>query len=763
MIKTISMSIAIFLAAWLWVGCSDSVSEGCKTSADCPDGQLCDTDTGDCRAPLTCAEVDCAAHQLCQEASAGADATCLEACDDGYTWNAQAQTCDSHAATCDPEAPGSILQQCSDLGRECLEETPGQAGCGDCLLASQVLDPDTGGCRDPIKCDSIECNSDQVCVEGPGRDAYCSSDCSGPNGEQGLISDDGICILCPLCDEPASGEDGPYLDSLTRNGDCICKTRPNYYWSLAPIGVEPCDADGDGWVRIGAQTSIDHDDVVISSNARCSLRRSEAFLLENEAGETLRLALAEPVAMYESKRNDDQSEIDDDPSAPAFFDGRSPQAAELNGLTKACVSGLADYNENGLADVNEWHQMTPPASMNPAYMLFVDFSYFIELHRGWYEPGAAESTSCVAPAECPGHQVCEVITGQCQAPGVYRIREKSRAADAVSGLAVALVQDEADPNKGPYWRSCTRKLDSGYAGASSKQGMDYGRFSWNQDELETNWHGMNHHSQFKCIKLSADPDQPNEVERTELGTMGYELNHCVATGSSGTSPGVDARNPSDPDFSCLPLSGEQVADLDNGDVRWAVQDYLRYEANECDAGTPEYDCVDNYIRGCVNECAELVESCPTCSQTREACPGYQDDPVKGQCADIESDFGRLLCGCADHFGGEQCQLACPDTDLMKDPAFTTFDFDKETRSGYWMCGHITTTTYPAGDPVLTGANSSNEIYTLRGEVPITPVSDTRLEGGGYVVDTRAKDNDGREEKQKSGYTIRPAGGSYRIR
>lgn len=732
------------------------------TSADCPDGQVCDSDTDKCRAAVTCAEAGCADHQLCREASAGSDASCLADCEDGFSWNAGTQTCDVETKSCEPDAGDSILQECTDVGRKCVEDTPGEAECGECLQASQLLDQETGRCRDPIKCDGIECGPGEMCVEGPGRDAFCSTDCSGPNGEQGLVNQDGACVLCPLCDDAAGGEDGPFLDSLTRNGDCICKTRPGFYWSLAPIGVETCDADGDGWVRIGAQTSIDHDDAVISSNARCNLRSISAFVLHNEGGETMSVQLAQPAGLYESKRNDDQAEIEDDPNSPVFSEGRPPQANEINSLTKACVAASADYNENGLADVNEWHTMSAPGGMNPAYQAFLDYSYFIELHRGWYEPGAATTSSCAVPDDCPGGQVCDVFAGLCQAAGEYHIREKSRAAGAPSGLDLALVQDEGDPGKGSHWRACIRKRDSAYDGAQSKQGMDFGQFPWDTGDLSIGWHGMNHHSQFKCLKVSAAPDQPNEVTKSDIASEGYQLNTCTAAGSAGPLPVTDSMNPSDPQMSCIPLPGAQVDTLENGDVRWAVQDYLHYDANSCDESTPEYDCTENFIRGCVNECAELEESCPLCLKTRGSCPGYHEDPVKGQCTDITTDFGRLLCGCGEHFGGGECQVACPESDLMKSDDFSTFDTDLESRSGYWMCGHISSTTYPDGQTELSGTNTNNETYTLRGEVPSTPTASGRLEGGGYTIDTRSKKTGTDSAKHKPVYKLRSTGASYGV-
>jgi hypothetical protein len=749
--------LKIVLLLVLMVGaCSSSGTPSCKDTEDCSLGTVCDMETNTCRNPLTCDQLTCAEHQLCEQAS-GQDAQCLQDCEEFYSYNQLTGLCDLSWFTCQPEpALGSVLQDCLDKGRECLEVTEGQAECGDCSQQSQVVDPESGICRAPVTCNDIQCDQGLVCVQSIGEDARCSNECSGPNGELGIIHQDGYCVLCPLCADAAAGEDGPYTESLTRNDECICKTLPGFYWSLAPIGVEPCDQDADGWVRIGAQTSIEHDDPVIQANARCGLRSILGYKLINESGQTLEVALEVPAALYESKRNDHQEDLDQlPPEAPAYPVDRTPKANELNTLTKACVLENADYNDNGVYDVNEFHGQTV-GSMNPAYRPFLDYGYFIELYRGWYQPGAITSNACEIPADCLSGEECDQLSGLCVTAGWYHIQEKSRALNAAVGFAMPLTIQE-DAEHGPYWRNCTRKRDSQFETSAAKQSLDFAH-TWDPQVHQGDWFGMNHHSQFKCMKIVPDVEQPNEVKKRDPAGAAHQpiddylFNDCSAAGSYPAVTGEGDKNPLDPMLVCVPQANTSLTD---GDVRLAVVDYRYQETNCGTAACPEY-----YLNGCVNECAEMDAYCLECEQlarTREDCPGYYDDPVKGGCVDVETDFGRLACKCESHYAGANCQHACPDSDLAFGEGYLDYEPSTETRAGYWMCGHISSTS-PAKDPtaettpdpMMTGGG-----YRLLGEVPLAPISSNRIEAEGYSVD-------GRPGKQPV-YTIRPAGGSYRIK
>ena len=125
--------------------------------------------------------------------------------------------------------------------------------------------------------------------------------------------------------------------------------------------------------------------------------------LENDAGEKTTVLIGSVLPLYEADRNDRQILLDqaitDGTVSKYGTTGRSPLASELNGFTKACVSLLADYNANGLDDLSEYQGNTTPTGEAKVRQ---DFSYFMELHRGWYE---APSSGNI---------------------GIYNIREKAR-------------------------------------------------------------------------------------------------------------------------------------------------------------------------------------------------------------------------------------------------------------------------------------------------------------------------------------------------
>jgi hypothetical protein len=688
-----ALAAALLLAA---AGCSSGGGGKCQTADDCAFGQVCDADTGKCREPLACADLGCAPHQVCEPPGDGSDARCLPECEEGYGFNPDTQACDA-LPSCDQDAPGSILQACADAGRECLEPQPGEAECGECLDPAQVLDADTGRCRPPKTCADIECQPDQYCVMPVSGDAFCSDSCQGPDGTPGIVDPQGNCIACPACDDAGRGEDGPYLDSLSAEGKCICRTLDGYYWSNAPAGVFPCDADGDGWVRIGARAAIVSSDPVVSSNARCSLRTIDRFVLHNEAGHTREVFLGSALPLYESDRNDDQAEIDrlvaaGDNSIPVY--GRALEAEELNSLTRACVSATADYNHNGVEDINEAHGLT--AGVSASYLPYVDFTYYLELHSGWFEPGGAGA-------------------------GSYHIQEKSRAADAAAGRGVPVVRN---PDEGDFWRSCIRKRDAAFSGAAEKQGLDFGEHLVDMSDPQNPWGGMNHHSQFKCLHIFQSPPpnpRPHELTRAEVVAEGYLVNQCAA--QAGSAAPVAPPNPSDPVVECQVLEPTPETG-----VLWAAAGFENYGPNQPGA--------DYYTRGCVDECAELFETCPNCQKTRESCDGHLENPEFTHCVGDPDDFGRLFCGCGLNFGGVKCDYVCAGDDPRDagfDPAvgytslFLQADFELAPRTGYWLCGGVTQTAHdPAEDPLLCQNAGCASGYTMSGRVPAGLKTDADL-------------------------------------
>ncbi len=725
------------------VACGGKEGCACTDSAGCGADLVCDAKAKTCRAAKDCAALACVAHQECQAPASKQDAVCLAECETGFFWNGARSSCDVVPPNCKVGDPTSIKATCDEQKRDCEELATGGARCGACKAGTVVVgeaceDPvtcaaldcaqwnkvceelpnghcttclagfvqDGGSCRKAKTCKEVTCATGEACLEPaePGIDASCSKNGCG---DKAVLGPDGVCHGCPACTDTAKGEAGPYLKEVTGEGRCICTTADGYFWreGLLP-GVVPCDADRDGWVRETAKAALESASAAIRDNARCHVRRVDRFVVEAEGGQTLDVMLlpaGTELPLFESERNDDQALVEKavaDGKLPAYGAGGRPlRAEELNPLVKGCIDSQADLNENGLADVNEWHGNGKLDAVLPYLRPYVDFTYFVELYRGWYAPGASASV-----------------------PGSYRLREKSRDAMAGDVGGVPLSYGTA---AGSFWRSCTRFRDAAYVAATtagtSLQGFDFARLGANKD----GWPGLNHHSQFKCLRLVdqrgvADP--PNwltlDLLREPLSTGGYNdlyvPNLCSASGVPAAPPsGVDAVNPSSPKISCGPVA---IDTLTNGQVFFGAATYQTYTK-------------DHYSRGCVNECVEFAARCP----------GYEADPFKNttECVGDKADFGKLFCGCGYNSGGTWCEHGCPG--LVDEAAVVPFGYSYKSatdpgsgvsnlffqqgytltpRQGFWLCGEPAATAY--GDwpaPWLGDPSNPNVGFKVEGEVP----------------------------------------------
>lgn len=726
----------------------------CTDSSGCDAELVCDAKARTCRAVKDCATVACVTHQKCQAAAAKQDAVCLTECETGFFWNGATSSCDVVPPNCKEGDPASIKPTCDQQKRGCEELATGGAKCGACragtvavaeacedvvtcaalgcaesnkaceqlpnghcttCLAGFVEDGTT--CRKPKTCKDLECAAGEACLEpaDPGVDASCSKNGCG---DKAVLGPDGICHGCPACSDTAKGEDGPYLKEVTGEGRCICKTADGYFWreGLFP-GVEPCDADRDGWVRETAKAALESSSSAIRDNAHCHVRVIDRFVMEAETGETLEVPLlpaGSQLPLYETERNDDQALVDKavkDGRLPAFGAGGRPlRAEELNSLVKGCLDSQADLNENGLADVNEWHGNGKLDAVLPILRPFVDFTYFVELYRGWYVPAASAAN-----------------------PGRYHLREKSRDASVGDVGGVPLVYGDTASS---YWRTCSRYRDSAYLAATtagtSLQTYDFARLG----AQPGSWPGLNHHSQFKCLKMVDQrglTDPPNwvtlnllrEVLSTGVVNDLYTPNLCSASGVPAAPPsGVDPVNPSSPKLSCATAG---IDTLKNGQVFFGAATYQPYEKG-------------HYAHGCLNECNEWPERCP----------GYDPDARfnTAECTGDKASFGKLVCGCGYNSGGPKCQAGCPGlVDELGGPLGAAFKDGQGNLSGvsnlflewplpngyplapreaYWLCGEPSATDYglPAvsspdtwpvpwlGDPTTPSAG-----YRVQGEVP----------------------------------------------
>jgi hypothetical protein len=676
---------------------------------------------GGAKAGKSCAQITCGAHQLCQEHQGSTDAKCEMACTSGFMFDAASMTCipnGSMFATCLPApAPGSILAQCNTGNRTCVEPIKGQAMCGVCMdgfvdnmgtcitahtcadlhcdmqnracdmnptghcttcLAGFIEDPTNMMCRAPVTCMTLMCTPGTHCVNVMGGDAMCAMG-NGCPGSMVPTPTGNMCVTCQVtCNGRVGGTGNIYSDLTTAGGECICETMRGYFWDDGAMGggaIEPCDGDGDGWVRLSAQRYIEGMDLALQINARCTVNKIDRFITTNDFGESQTTMLGSPLSLYEQPLDDGNLLHDAVTSGELpTYNGRELKAEELNPLTKACVGKTlatqhADFNANGTEDVDEAHNM-PPVGTDPL-SAFENFTYFIETHRGWYEPPSMGGTN-----------------------GAYHIEEKGRdptmQADPAQRIAFTYGATTA-MNNGPYWHDCVRFKDSTYQMGSP--GFDF-------EELDPmmqpspGWHGMDHHSQFRCIRLvSGSPANTNQLSSQTI-LNDWVVNKCTVGGTNPaiSVPGYMGGNPSDPAVTCnvvttLPSTSSVSP------VLWALAKYAPYR----DPYDPQYPNA-SYVRGCVNECKEFPAQCP----------GYNPDPTlnQAQCTSNLANFGKLVCGCGLNFAGASCAVSCVSNDL-----FTSSAFNPATRNGTWMCAS------PSASSNLTLSGTSTAgMITLRGEV-----------------------------------------------
>ncbi len=711
---------------------------------------VCVADGSNTDISSTCA----AAHRACVDPGAG-EAYCGD-CLDGYALDL--------SGSC------VLISTCESLGcaaksRLCTGEWPSQA-CGDCFTGTVPSASDPSVCVPPPTCAELACGEAQFCKDttsgGVCVDAVCGDGMAYSEWQ-------GKCVTCFVNCGDDAGETGrtwPY--TLSESTNCLCEVDEGYYWDQGVTAARPCDADGDGWVREAARTYMTMKDpseatydVHQAANTRCALRAVDRVVLENEWGQRLAVKLCddtEPLvrgdedcaskpyhlALYETTRNDDQSELAKATTAYAYAQGatgRKLVAAEANGLARVCVQS-ADYNDNGLTDIREWHGLQNPGSLTADQAILAQFGYYAELHRSWIEDGP-ESTA-----------IDQLV-----------IQERSRCEPGFP------LHYGASTTSG-YWRECTRSRASTFDRTDGQTGPDFGLdfARWSCDATKgscpipppptevvptTNavpehglcgiggkpldaecadggagylcvdggvWRGMSHHSQFRCVVVN---DAASTVEPrlpASAFTSGQFLfNQCAIACPEGdptcasdcadgvcatsTTPAAAAPNPSSPVLSCAATSTPA-----SGSVGFAVTTFRGPGA---------------YTLGCIDEWEPKLVSGPLNGSEdtevrawRTLCPGYQKNPdaVLGQGS--TTHFGQLQCGCGENYGGVGCATGCPTSALMLQEGYET-----TPRTGYWMCGGLTATGYEAQDPThgpaLVGAEAGSA-WVLRGEIPAHP-------------------------------------------
>lgn len=664
---------------------------------------------GDCSPRRSCQDAQCGdVHRSCIDSDAKAHASCGD-CLDGFD-----------------EVDGACVAGCEDCAarnREC--GASGSDTCGDC--SDGYVENATGTCIPFKSCDGA-CGTHQVCVEDP--TARCLMQCDGNwiwDGDHCRAEKTCANLACnagQTCDERSIGEDArctgascPEGQGRNKAGACEacagwrnctsmtgatgevfattqgCRCQPDEGHFINATGApQSCDTDHDGWVNDQAAGTIEAADARL---AQCELRTISTVVLIDDAGEERTVPITPPLPLYEHPTNDGSSSANPHPSYGVAV---APKA--LNSFTKACVTETGDFNKNGIDDVREHvnAQVTiDNARVVNYFTRYRAFAYFMEISEGWYS-----------------------------APGVYTIRERPRV---TTSFPLRYADGAADK-----WKTCTRHADSAYlaGGFATQVGRDFSSFS-----AQAGWGGMNHHSQFKCVRAvqssSYDPASPEQVyiangtfQWAGPGTVtatprNWTRNVCLGLDSYRDSPDASVPNAALQDFSCA--ASADLAGLE-GHVTWVSIGYVNgSQEGGVTASGPEY------VRGCINECAEH-DSLPKAEQ----CATVAANPGFGCRADV-STFGALACGCRRNFGGPGCSIACPDSELLTNidsalfPDVTSGSGSDTSglRAGFWMCGGFSSSSHPV---------MSSGGYTLRGEVSATAIDGTVVSGGGYTLRAR---------------------------
>lgn len=597
--------------------------EGCTCDDGACSGELLCTSAERCLAPTTCSVLRdaglCPEGRLCE--IMGGMPHCLDVCDEGFE--------DDGSGACVPCgedgcAPPVTCGDCAAMNREC-DESGTTTRCGACS-AGYRLDPASGECVDERLCGGVLCAESEMPEHHPDGSCTCVPRVCGA-GE--AMDSDGRCVTCALsCDGP--GETGDIAARTTAGGVCVCETEPGFFIPSGGTGrAAPCDEDDDGWVRRSAWSAWSSRDRVLADNARCTVREAERVELINEYGQTLTvyscvdgLAVGEddgvcaglqPIALVESDRNDSPDKLLLDaggstPTAPPYRlggMGRAFEAAELNGLTKACVSQSADFDHNGVSDITQ-AQPEGAAVRNNDDRLEA-FAYFVELHTSEFIPptmGGAGALAITERSRCdagsfPLGYETEGYWREC-----HRRRDPASSPHPWTDFAQWTTCGGADECAVPLPPTVT---DTDTLSADPHGLCEVGPSA----DWGTEWRGMHHHSQFRCVLVAHGSSAPHVVEPSAIydGTGGWlSFQRCYANAASSA-------------FTCE-LEGPPPRDEQT--VGWAAVRYGGFGATE----------------GCIDESAE-----PHLAGTwvGALCPDPEEDLDLFPFGDPD-DFGRLHCG-----------------------------------------------------------------------------------------------------------------------
>lgn len=630
--------------------CSHDVPGCACESGACQGGLICSSSStsGTCRKAIRCDDLGkagtCAAHQLCTEV-AGKDAACVTAtCESGYVWDAKTGACSQSSPTdqnsCDPSIANSVGSVCQKQNRSCNMDSTGKGACGSCVEGTLEV-----GKTCVLGCGSNFCSTDEFCIADSSGNPTCKArPCPAPQ----TADNTGACVKSCNLDCTKPGQTGRIWPVLAKDGSCLCEALPGYYIEAGGTGdIVACDSDGDGWVKSAAVAPAIESDPARKDNRRCAIHSIDRVLLQDEYGQALTVTSCSTglkanatasscpstvaIPLVESERNDVQSLVNQDSGVPVYgSNSRKPTARELNPLTKGCVKNgtEADYNDDKVTD---FKQSQDNPELAEKQLLPQDrlksFAYFMELYSSYYQPP-------------------KTINGA----GALVITERSRcspsfplhlsAGDAPAGAY------STDPSN--YWRNCARRVDSQFdASAPNVANTDFAYWSKNSplpgpvdttqnsscqggQQLQSTdriWRGLNHLSQFKCIRISAgDGPVVGGPASPYVSFNVCKIHNCAADdttcNTSNAIPGA-ASGSVEPAIDCAPDAAPPV-----DAIGWGVVNYTPYGAvyqlpsgtsfftskdhTDPSGATKIYDTSQSYSRGCINEDVEWgAKICPT--------------------------------------------------------------------------------------------------------------------------------------------------------
>lgn len=556
--------------------CAADVAGCACDNGSCLGGLVCET--GNCRDAKTCADLvtagACAQNQACVE-GAGSDATCtVDTCITGFYWNGVGCTacaggdCSS-IPSCGDLADGGLGADCAAQNRECIPS--GQTGsCGACLQG--FTQNGAGACVAVPRCGSTTCALSQYC-DRTGTPTCRDLPCDGGTAMESTTM---ICTACGTCSgEGLSGRVWPYRSN---DGACVCETLDNYFILAGAGSVQKCDSDGDGWVNEQAETVT--ADSALRNNSRCAIRTADRVRLFDEYGVSIDilscgpgllkasrpgpdggypngglplladggvLPLADgdaacpapvPLRLLETERNDTGLNAN-----PARFPtypyaagdagtGRLLIAAEVNSLTKACVSAVGDFDHDGVSDIDQKQSLavatTPATPSSGDQARLRSFAYFIELEESYWQSSGTGNEGVLVIKE---RNRCNMGTAD------FPLRYDPLVVPPSTSDGYTFTNDK------PYWRTCSRNRDADFSTNLQPPNSDFEQWSCDATSgacfplpppphasrlfpqgIDTEyfrnfglcrlngalpadglWRGLHHQSQFKCVATTGQP------------------------------------------------------------------------------------------------------------------------------------------------------------------------------------------------------------------------------------------------------------------